>query len=132
MADDKQVRKPTTEDCENDGLGGGDLRCVLAATEPSVTVRRGAARTDGPPVVTATHLLARLLARHEQLHLQPHHLLLDELQVSLSNAFILFSNFVWWNEYFIRFLFQIFYIETTIENQVSNLKHKQATETFFF
>jgi hypothetical protein len=65
---------------ENDDGGGWDFRGVLAADarllHPDVAPARNHVALVHPGGVPR-----HLLARHVQLHVQPHHLLLDEFQV---------------------------------------------------
>ena len=71
-----QPATPRTADCEDDDSGGLHIRRLLAASEYPAGDTVGQQR-----LVVPAHVLVRVLARHEQLHVQPHHLLLDERQV---------------------------------------------------
>ena len=67
---------------EDDDSGGDHLRRVLAAAACVLPADVHHPRHDGDGL-RAAHLPAHLLAGHEQLHVQPHHLLLDERKVCL-------------------------------------------------
>lgn len=67
--------------CQNDDSRSGNLRSVLA-TIPSVFHSDVILPRDNKFTVHPGVLLGHLLACHEQLHVQPHHLLLDERKVS--------------------------------------------------
>ena len=67
-------------DCEDDDPYRGDIRRLLAATTRLLRRGQSASRRHASPVDPA-RLSRHLLVRHEQCHVQPHRLLLDERQV---------------------------------------------------
>lgn len=68
---------------ENDDGSGDNLRGVLAAL-PAV-LHRGFLPSENNQVQVHTgNLLGHLLAGHEQLYVQPDHLLLDECKVCIN------------------------------------------------
>ena len=68
---------------EDDDDCGRDIRCLLAAATHLFPGDQPV-RVDCGPVLHPTCLSGHLLACHEQLHVQPHHILLDECQVSFG------------------------------------------------
>jgi len=67
-------------DCEDDDLDSDDIRRLLAAA--TRLLRRGQSVPGRhPSSVDPARLSRHLLGRHEQRHVQPNHLLLDERQV---------------------------------------------------
>jgi hypothetical protein len=65
---------------EDDDRGGDDLRRVLAAV-PHLFHHLVAHARDQRDVIHPGAVPGHLLAGHVQFHVQPNHLLLDELQV---------------------------------------------------